>query len=163
MTAAAMAYWTVGDIASAGQFADRAVALNPGSSFSLLARGEARVAMGDLDVAEDCLIRSMQLDPLSPTRALQLGALAAVRFAQRRFAEAADICREWMGLANHPTSVGLMASICGHLGEARGAREALAHLPELSTMSISEIAAVFYQKAEQRDLFLEGITRAQAL
>ena len=162
LASAAMAYWTVGDIAAAGQLADRAMSLNPGSSFCLLARGQTRVAMGDLDVAEDCLLRSMQLDPLSPNRSLQLGDLAAVRFAQRRFEEAAELCREWVGIANQPTSVGLLASACGHLGEARAAGEALAHLPELSTISPAEIAAIIYQKAEHRDLFLEGLALAKA-
>lgn len=162
LASAALAHWAAHDFATAAQLADRAAELNPGSSFPLLARGQVRVAMGDLEVAEDCIVRSMRLDPLSPNRAMQLGVLAAVRFAQRRFAECAEICREWMGIANHPTSVGLLASACGHLGDARVGKETLAHLNELSTMSTPEIAAMFYQKPEHRQLFVEGIALAEA-
>lgn len=160
---AAMAYWTFGDPATAAPLADRAVALNPGSSWSLLAGGQIRAAMGDLEVAEGHIVRSMQLDPLSPNRNLQLGALASIRFAQRRFAETVEICRELLTIANHPNTVGLLAAANGHLGEARAAGEALRRLHEFSPMTFSEIAALLYRKAEHRALFLEGIALAEAL
>lgn len=160
---AAMAFWASGDPASALPLADRAVSLNPGSSFALLAGAQVRAATGDLDWAEQYVVRSMQLDPLSPNRNLQLGILAAVRFAQRRFAETVEICREWISIANHPTSLGMLAAAQGHLREAGPAGDALKHLHELSPMTISEIAALLYRKPEHRALFLEGIALAEAL
>jgi TolB-like protein len=160
---AAMAFWAFGDPAKAVPFANRAVALNPGSSFALLACSQIQAAMGEMDAAEDHIVRSMQLDPLSPNRNLQLGILAAVRFAQRRFADTVDICHEWISIANHPTSVGMLAAAEGHLGEARAAGDALKSLHELSPMTISEVAALLYRKAEHRALFLEGIALAEAL
>jgi hypothetical protein len=105
----------------------------------------------------------MQLDPLSPNRNLQLGILAVVRFAQRRFADTVEICREWISIADHPTSVGMLAAAQGHLGEARAAGDALKRLHALSPMTIPEIAALLYRKAEHRALFLEGIALAEAL
>jgi adenylate cyclase len=160
---AAMAFWASGDPASALPLADRAVSLNPGSSFALLAGAQVRAATGDLEWAEQYVVRSMQLDPLSPNRNLQLGILAAVRFAERRFDNAVEICREWISLANHPTSVGLLAAAQGHLGEADAANIALTRLRELSPMTPPEIAALLYRKAEHRALFLEGIALAEAL
>ncbi|HEY1562268.1 MAG TPA: TIR domain-containing protein [Caulobacteraceae bacterium] len=160
---AAMAFWATGDTNTAMPLADRAVALNPGSSWALLAAAQVRSAMGDLDKAEDYVVRSMHLDPLSPNRNLQLGILAAVRFAQRRFEEVVEICREWITLANHPTSVGMLASTQGHLGEAGGAGQALALLAELSPMTWSEIAALLYRQPEHRALFLEGMGMAEKL
>jgi adenylate cyclase len=163
LACAALAYWTAGDLAAGLRLADRAMALNPGSSFSQLARGQIGAAMGDLEVAEDCTLRSMQLDPLSPNRSMQLGALAAIRFAQGRFAEAADIAREWSGTASHALSVGMVAAANGQVGAARAAREALARLKDLSPMSMDDLSRMFYQKQEHRALFLDGIAKAEML
>lgn len=160
---AALGFWAAGEANAALPLADRAVALNPGSSFALLASAQVRVNLGDLERAEDHILRSMQLDPLSPNRNMQLGVLAAVRFAQRRFSEAVDICREWISIADQPSCVGLLAASWGHLGDGREARRTLAHLRELSTMSYPEIAALHYQRAEHRALFLEGVAAAEAL
>jgi adenylate cyclase len=159
---AAMAFWVAGDPNAALPLADRSVALNPGSSWSLLACAQVRANIGDMGRAEDYVLRSMQLDPLSPNRNLQLGILAAVRFAQRRFDEVVEICREWITLANHPTSVGMLAATQGHLGEA-GATQTVARLRELSPMSFPEIANLLYRKEEQRALFLEGMAKAEAM
>jgi adenylate cyclase len=160
---AAMAYWAAGDPTAARPLAERAVALNPGSSFALLALGQVRAALGELNEAEDFILRSMQLDPLSPNRNLQLGILAVVRFAQHRFHEAAEICREWIAISNLPTAVGLLAAAEGHLGELRRADEALKHLRTLSPMTSLEIAAMLYRGQEHQALFLEGITLAEGL
>jgi adenylate cyclase len=160
---AAMALWVSGDPDSALPLADRAVSLNPGSSFALLAGAQVRAATGDLEWAEQYVVRSMQLDPLSPNRNLQLGILAVVRFAQRRFGDTVEICREWISLANHPTSVAMLTAAQGHLGEADAAGKALTHLRELSPMTPPEIAALLYSKAEHRALFLEGMALAENL
>ncbi|HEY2483022.1 MAG TPA: hypothetical protein VGI30_12630, partial [Caulobacteraceae bacterium] len=163
LATAAMTFWASGDPASALPLADRAVALNPGSSFTLLSGAQVRAAMGDLERAEEYVVNSMQLDPLSPNRDLQLGILAAVRFAQRRFDDTVEICREWISRADHPTSVGLLTAAQGHLGEAEEANSALTHLRELSPMTAPEIAALLYRRAEHRALFLEGIALAENL
>lgn len=161
LASGALALWTASDFARAKQLADRAAALNPGSSFPLLARGQIAAAIGDLEIAEDCLDRSMHLDPFSPNRALQLGAMAQTRFAQKKFAEAAELCREWGSLSRSPMSIGLPAAAYGHLGQMREAHEALSELKQLSDMAMSELAAMFYQRPEHRQLFLDGIALAQ--
>ncbi|MBV8593505.1 MAG: hypothetical protein JOZ27_04290, partial [Caulobacteraceae bacterium] len=163
LSSAAMGYWTAGDFATAARLADRAVALNPGSSLPLLAKGQLSIALGDVATAETCIEQSMRLDPLSPSRTLQLGALGAIRFAQRRFAETADIAREWMNLANHPLSAGLLAASAGHLGDGRLARQGLDHLKEVSAMPRETIAAMLYQTPEHRALLLEGMALADGL
>ncbi len=159
---AAMTNWAAGDFTAAAPLAARAVDLNPGSALPLFAKGQVHGAIGDLEVAEACILRSMELDPISPSRALQLGALVTVRFAQRRFAEVVDLCLEWRGIADHPMSNAMLASANGHLGNTKAAAAALAHLASLSPMSMPEIAAMFYRKTEHRDLFLAGLVLAQA-
>ncbi len=160
---AAFAYWTSGDFPAAARLAERAADLNPGSSFTLLAQGVVSASMGELDVAEECVLESMKLDPLSPSRALQLGGLATIRFAQERFDEAAEVGGEWMAIANHPMSAGLLASAGGHLHDARIARQGLTHLAGLSSMPRPAIAAMLYHRPEHRTLFLHGMDLADGL
>ncbi|MGH6993908.1 MAG: winged helix-turn-helix domain-containing tetratricopeptide repeat protein [Caulobacteraceae bacterium] len=158
LASTAQAYWAHGRIAEAAPLADRAAALNPGSSLPLLARGQIKVAMGDLDTAEACLLQSMRLDPLSPNRNLQLGALTAVRYAQGRFAEAADLAEEWTQISNQPTAFGFLAASHGKLRRTAEARKAMTRLRALSPISAQDMAAVIYQQAPQRQLLVEGLT-----
>jgi len=157
LASAALAYWTLGNVVAGAPLAERAAALNPGSSFALQVRGQLSVAMGNIEVAEDCLLRSMQLDPLSPNRNLQVGGLAAARFAQRRFSEAAGLCLEWVQISNSPASVGLLVACNAHLGLFDACREGIAHLRRLSTIPMIDIASLIYQRPEHRDLFMAGI------
>lgn len=161
LASAAMAYWTAGNFAPAAQLANRATQLNPGSSWPWLARGQISVALGEIELADECLERSMRLDPLSPNRSLQLGALAAVRFAQHRFAEAIEINGERHMLASTPISWGLMIAAYGHLGQIPVAREALGQFRAITSMSFADIAAMYYQKAEHRQLFLDGVAAVE--
>ena len=163
LATAALAYWIAGEFGIAAQLADRAAILNPGSSFPLMARGQIAVASGDIDVAEDCLAQSIRLDPLSPNRNIQLMALAAVRLVQRRFAEAAQLSRESTQISQSPQSFILLVSACGHLGDSRGAQDALAKLAKLSNTAAAEIAAIQYHKPEHHALCMEGVALAEAL
>ncbi len=160
---AALTYWFHHEITLATRFAERAASLNPGSSFPLLARAVVCVSTGDLTLAEDCLHRSMRLDPLSPNRNLQLGTLASVRLAQRRFAEAASLASEAAQLSIAPTFLGLMASACGYLAEKRAACEALAQLEKLTSVPMAQLAAIMYQRPEHQALFLDGIALARQM
>ena len=160
---AAFGYWFTGDFPAAARLAERAVNLNPGSSFTLLARGVVSASMGELDIAEDCVLESMKLDPLSPNRSIQLGGLATIRFARERFDEAAEVAGEWMAIANHPMSAGLLASAGGHLHDAAIARQGLSHLQGISTMPRPAIAAMLYHRPEHTALFLKGLALADGL
>jgi adenylate cyclase len=157
LASTAQAYWAAGLPDQATPLAERAAALNPGSSLPLLAKGQIRVAIGDLDVAEDCILRSMRLDPLSPNRNLQLGAMTAVRFAQGRFAEAAEFAREWTQISSQPTAFGFLAAAYGRLGQEADARKAMMGLRALSPIDLREMAAVIYRKREHRALFVESV------
>ncbi len=158
---AALTYWLQGEVTMAARLADRAAELNPGSSFPLLARAVISTSLGELQLAEECVQRSMRLDPLSPNRNLQLGALASIRLAQRRFSEALTFSQEATHVSASPTSIGLMASAYGHLNDKPAAQAALAQVAQLTNMSMPQLAAIFYQQPEHRRVFLEGITRAQ--
>ncbi|MGH7017689.1 MAG: winged helix-turn-helix domain-containing protein [Caulobacteraceae bacterium] len=156
---AAMTYYTIGELAAALRLADRGVELNPGSSFPLLAQGEIRSAMGDFENAERSLALSMKLDPLSPNRNIQLQTLAAIRFGQGRYAEAADISRELVRISPYPTGLCLLAASSGQVGALAEGRAASESMAGASPNSEEEIAAILFAKPEHRALVLEGLQK----
>jgi TolB-like protein len=161
LATAAMSYWATGDIDGGARLAERATDLNPGSSWPWLARGQIAIAAGNIDLADDCLQRSMRLDPISPNRNLQMGALAAVRFAQQRFDEGLEHCRDYVELAAQPMSFGMLAATCGQLGKEEAAAEAFVQLRHHSPMPLIDLAATFYRDEKLQALFLQGIVRAE--
>jgi TolB-like protein len=162
LATAALSYWAKGLLGDAARLAERATSLNPGSSWPWLARGKVAVALGEIDLADDCMQRSMRLDPISPNRNLQVGALATIRFAQHRFEDGLPYAREYVELAHQPLSLGMLAATYGHLGyEAEGAT-AFAELRSHSTMPLSDLAATFFQDQSLQALLLDGLHRSEA-
>ncbi len=158
---AAMSYWAVGVLDDAARLAERATSLNPGSSLPWLARGKVAVALGNIELADECMQRSMRLDPISPNRSLQVGALAAIRFAQHRFEEGLIHAREYVELAHQPLSLGMLAATHGQLANVSAAGEAFAKLREHSQIPLEELAAMFFQDEAQQALLLQGLTHAE--
>ncbi len=158
---AAIANWLSGHKAIGEPLAIRSVQLNPGSSWSLMVRGWFAYSSGDLDLADRCLTDSMRLDPMSPNRAVQLGGMAATRFAQRRFEEALHYSLEEVQLVPAPLSLGMLTAIHGQLGHLSRASRALETLHQATTMSGDDIAKTFYQTADHQALFLEGFQMAE--
>jgi TolB-like protein len=162
LATAAMTFWATGALDDAGRLAGRAIELNPGSSWSWLSRGKVAVAQGDFALADDCLQRSVRLDPFSPNRNLQVGALATIRFAQHRFEEGLSYAREYVELAHQPLSLAMLAATHGQLEHGAAAAEAFAQLRAQSPIPLSDLAAMFYRDQALQALFLEGIGRAEA-
>jgi TolB-like protein len=158
---AAIANWLSGHKAAGEPLAIRSLKLNPGSSWSLMVRGWFAYSAGALDVADRCLSDSMRLDPLSPNRSVQLGGMAATRFAQQRFEEALQYSIEEVQLVPQPLSVGLLTAIHGQLGHLSRAARALESLRRITPMSGQDIAATLYLKPEHQALFLEGFSLAE--
>lgn len=154
---AALSYWTVGRYGEAAQHADRAVELNPGSSFALIARGQISAHAGNLATAEDSIIRSMELDPFSPNRALQLGTLAQTRFVQERYAEAVRLTREWTQINKSPMNVALLAACLNKMDDGEAAKKALDEMKRLSPITLPAIASMFFLNDDLRKIFLDAV------
>ncbi|MFM5894702.1 MAG: TIR domain-containing protein [Novosphingobium sp.] len=161
LSSIAMIFWATGDFAMAEQLATRSIDLNPGSSLGYLARGNAQVGQGRVEEADKSLQRSVQLDPLSPNRNLQLAAQAAAHLAQGHFMEAATLADEASHISKTMVSLGISASAHGHLGECTTARKVLKELAALTTVPLPQIAAVAYATPENQQIFLKGIAMAQ--
>jgi TolB-like protein len=161
LSSIALIFWATGDFAMAEQLAARSIDLNPGSSLGYLARGNAQVGQGRVEEADKSFQRSMQLDPLSPNRNLQLAGQAAAHLAQGHYMEAATLADEASHISKTMVSLGISAAAHGHLGEHAAARQALADLAELSTVPLPQIGAIAFGQREHQDVYLSGIALAQ--
>ncbi|MFI4973274.1 MAG: TIR domain-containing protein [Caulobacterales bacterium] len=137
---------------------DRAIALNPGSSFVWSMSGLLRVRLGEPDLAIEHLETAMRLDPLSPTHAVWRSRVAIARFQQRRFVEALALLKETTQQTDFPTGPAYLAATYGHLGQARDAQEALSRYRERSPTPVESRA---WGRPEHLTLFLDGIALAE--
>ena len=151
-----------GDHSAALHLAEQAYALNPGSSFTQMVLGAAKVASGDLDEAEDLLNLSIRLDPFSPNRTLQVGFLAAAQFAKSNFAQAAAFANEAVRYSLSPPISALLVSALGHLGQDDKAQKALNSLEARASITFDSAAATFFLDEDHVALFHEGIAKTHA-
>ena len=162
LSSIALLFWTIGDFAMAEQLAARSIDLNPGSSLGYLARGNAQIAQGRASEGDKSLQRSMQLDPLSPNRLLQLSSQAAAQLAQGYFKEAATLADEATHISKTIVNLGISAAAHGHLGDHAKSRRMLDELTKLSNVPLPQIAALMFGTSEYKAIFLSGIELAQS-
>jgi adenylate cyclase len=152
-----------GDPGAAIALLDRALALNPGSSWAWFTSGRLRVNMGDAERGAEHIETAMRLDPLSPARASQLQNLGLARFAQGRFKEALALFQEGAQLRSGAWQIQFFLAACqGQLGPGPAAREALARARKLNPrLDLEKFAGQSLLNDAQRQLFLDGIAAAE--
>jgi len=151
----------IGDPQGAAPLAERALALNPGSSAAWNVSAWVRLSLGEPELAFEQLEMSLRLDPLSQYRPHALGGLGVARFGQRRFAEAAALLSQSVQLLpDWPLTRGILAACWGHLGEVREAREAMQAFRARSSVEVRHWATVFPDPALQQLIF-DGIALAE--
>jgi adenylate cyclase len=138
---------------------DRAIALNPASSFVLTTSGSLRLKCGEPDLAAEHLESAMQLDPISTMNGFMRMYLASARFQQGRFDEALALFRTTT--LRLPVSYAVLAALHGHLGQTNEAQEALAQFHSQSIGSIEAAARIWFPRPRERNLFLDGIALAE--
>ncbi len=142
--------------------ATRATELNPGSSFAWFEAGWMRIVIGDVERGIIDLETAARLDPVSFLRGNQLSWLGVARFTQRRFEQAAALLMEATQLhASYPINAPVLAACHGWLGNSPAAREALARHHAVSPTPIPVFAYWVFRDPENRQLFLDGIARAE--
>jgi len=105
----------------------------------------------------------MRLDPLSPTRASQLGLLGGALFAQRRYEEALPVMSESIQTnAVAPIGYAVLAACCGYLGQAERAAAALERARALTSLQLPELVTNLIREEQTRAHFLEGLRLAEA-
>jgi len=145
---------------AAVSLADRAIALNPGSSIAWHCSGALRIYIGDSNLAIEHLETAMRLDPTGPERVGQLFDIALARFELGQFSEAIALSREF---AQHdsPGGWGLLAASYSHLAQTGAAREALSRYWSLTSQPIDSFARGLFGDARHLKLFLDGIALAE--
>jgi adenylate cyclase len=153
-----------GDPGAVVTLLDRALALNPGSSWTWFVSGRLRVIMGDAAVGGEHIEAALRLDPLSPARPSKLLSLGLARFAEGRFDEALALLQEAAQLRPDSWDIQFLLAACqGQLGEGLTAREALARARNLNPgLDVQTHAGQTLHDVAQRQLLLDGIALAAA-
>jgi adenylate cyclase len=138
---------------------ERAIALNPGSSFAWGISAVLRISTPD--VAIEHVETAMRLDPMGPRRAVQMAVMGWARFCQGRFSETVALVKEQAQLSPSPNSAAFLAASYGHLGQPSTACEALARYRALSAQPIDEYGRTMLHDPAHLKLFLDGIAMAE--
>ena len=129
--AAVISAFMVGDIESAPEMADRAVALNPNSFDAWSARGWVRRAAGLPQEAVQSFERAIRMNPTDPLLHPSFVGMGIALIELRRFDEAIVAGKK---AQRHKSSYApaycCLASAFAHLGREAEAREAVARLLE---------------------------------
>ena len=140
---------------------DRALALNPGSSFVWFYSGVSRLQVGQTELGVEQLETALRLDPMGPSRPNLLGFLGHGRFQQRRFAEAVPLLRELVQQTDSPRGYAFLAASFGHLGQRDAARQALERYRTLTPQPIEAIGRTFMDDPGHIRLFMDGVALAE--
>jgi adenylate cyclase len=150
---------TGGDRATAATFAERAVALNPGSSNVWFGIGMVRLQSGEPQLAFDCFETSLRLNPLSPYRPVFLGMEGMALFAQGRFADAIPLLRQSAELAPEwPFPTPVLAASYAHVGDTDAARSAIARHRMVSPVEARDTR---WPESATEKLLIDGIAIAE--
>ena len=150
-----------GDQVAGQAFAARATDLNPGSSVAWYSRGALHLLNGEADLAVEAMETCLRLDPMGPSRTIQIAVLGHARVLQGRHAEAVGLLKEAIQVSELASTPLFLAVALVHLGELEAAGEALARFRRLSSLSVEEFVRSTYRSASSVALILEGIALAE--
>lgn len=158
--ASAISAWMVGDSESEIEMADRAVALNPNSSFAWGCRGWIYKIAGLSEEAVFSFERSIRMSPIDPLLHRAFFGMATAFIELRRFDEAIVAGNKSLRqLPSYSPAYRCLASAFAHLGRNAEASKAVARLLEIDpNFTISE----FIARGGQTNaiLYIEGLRKA---
>jgi TolB-like protein len=150
-----------GDLDAAAALLERAVLLNPASSYAWFQSGFHQAHYGNPDIAITHLETSLRLDPLAH-RSTTAGAMATVRLRQGRLEEAVALAREFAQRSDSPQGYACLAGAHAQLGQTSAAVAALSRYRARSTAPIEVFASSFLPDPAELKLFLDAIAAAEA-
>ena len=147
------------NIATAMDFADRALALNPSYAHGWLVSGELRLWAGQYDLAIEHVERVYRLSPNEGRRPHIYVSIGMGHFFARRVEKAAEMfARALQQLPGWPPLLRFMASSLAHLGRLEEARDVVKRLRTLTPLVIPD--ANNWRIAEDREFYLKGLRLA---
>jgi adenylate cyclase len=158
--AAIISAFMVGDIESALEMADRAVALNPNSITAWYVRGWVHRSAGLPEEAVRCFERAIRLSPVDPMLHPVFAGIGITLIELRRFDEAIVAGKKAQRQkSSFSPAYCCLASAFAHLGREAEAREAVARLLEFDpAFTISALIARGGQSNAK--LLIEGLRKA---
>jgi adenylate cyclase len=157
--ASVVSAYMVGDCEGAIEMADRAVALNPNSSFVCTTRGWVYRNAGLPEKAVRSFEHAMRVSPVDPQLHLTLGGMGAALIELGRFDEAIVVLKKALRQNLYVATYRCLAAAFAHLGRDAEAHEAAARALEIDpAFTISAFIARGRQKNVK--LFIEGLRKA---
>lgn len=143
---------------------NKACKANPNSAEALLFAAVSNTVAGDLDVAEACYRRAMELSPGSPENYQSIAGIGFTRFYREEYPTAVEwLLQSTEGGANDwPPAYWYLASAYGHLGQQENASRIVATLLRRApNTSIASIAAFTSTDPSGRQMqLIEGLRKA---
>jgi TolB-like protein len=149
-----------GDRDAAAALFERAVALNPASSYAWFLSGLHQAQNGNPDTAILHLETSLRLDPLAH-RSNSVGGMAVARLRQGRLDEAVALAREFVQRTDSPHGYAYLAGALAQLDQASAAAAALRSYRALSSLPIEVFARSFLPYPVELKKFLDAIAAAE--
>jgi adenylate cyclase len=147
---------------AAVDLAERAVRLNPGSSWARLTNGWVLAATGRTDAAVLEYETSIRLDPMGFQRAFQRANLGIALFLESRFVEALASLNEAVRLQTEmPSAHAFRAACYGALGQLNAGRQAIAAYRTQSDMPFVDLVKPYLRTPAHLTLFLDSIALAE--
>ena len=139
---------------------ERALSINPSSSFAWLISGSIQLRHGDPETAAAHLETAMRLDPISSRNAAMRMYLASARFQQHRFDDALALFRTTT--LRLPISYLILAALHGYLDQPGEAQSALEIFRSITSAPIEKFSRIWFPRPDYQRLLLDGLAAAQA-
>jgi len=155
--------YVVGDLDDGAALAERALALNPNLAIAWLYWGWAKVWLGEIDSALDCLAKAMRLSPHDPQVFNMQAAAAVAHFFAGRHAEAAALAEKALrDQPNYLLAASALAAGSAMAGRQAEAQRAVARIQQLDRhLRLSNLPDLFaIRKPEHFGAWKDALRKA---
>jgi adenylate cyclase len=162
----AVAAWSLASLSGvlerAVTFCERALYLQPNSSFVLTNCGWVLIYNDECERALACLEKARRLNPLDPRGYITLNAIGAVHFMGSRFKETEQFTRRALEMnPNHPISLRYLTAALAQMGRLAEAAEVGRVLQSTRWEAMrTHLNPTCYRNPKKRELLFEGLRKA---
>lgn len=162
----AVAAWSLaslsGVLEQAVTFCERALYLQPNSSYVLTNCGWVLIYTDECERALVCLEKARRLNPLDPRGYITLNAIGAAHFMGSRFKETEQFTRRALEMnPNHPISLRYLTAALAQMGRLAEAAEVGRVLQSTRWEAMrTHLNRTSYRNPKKRELLLDGLRKA---
>ncbi|MBQ0819673.1 tetratricopeptide repeat protein [Microvirga sp. HBU67558] len=162
----AVAAWSLASLSGvlerAVTFCERALYLQPNSSYVLTNCGWVLIYTDECERALACLEKARRLNPLDPRGYITLNAIGAVHFMESRFEETEQFTRRALEMnPDHPISLRYLTAALAQMGRLAEAAEVGRVLQSTRWEAMrTHLNRTCYRNPEKRELLFDGLRGA---